>query len=71
MLGEFLSANVSTPFLLFMVEGTLRSAFAFPPHRTKPFPIGFGIEKSQVGSYTGILGASTPYRVPKKKALLI
>ncbi|KAG8920704.1 hypothetical protein FRC00_009632, partial [Tulasnella sp. 408] len=36
MLGEFLSANVSTPFLLFMVEG-------------------FGIEKSQVGSYTGIL----------------
>lgn len=36
MLGEFLSANVSTPFLLFMVEG-------------------FGIEKSQVGSYTGVL----------------
>ncbi|KAG8958327.1 hypothetical protein FRC03_009221 [Tulasnella sp. 419] len=39
MLGEFLSANVSTPFLLFMVEG---------------FGVGDG-DESKVGYLTGIL----------------
>lgn len=57
MLGEFLSANVATPFLLFMVEG-LPCHLPYVGNSAKPLS-GFGVftEEGDVGFWTGILGA--------------
>ena len=57
MLGEFLSANVATPFLLFMVEGVLRNSLSTSTWVN--LSAGFGVfsEEADVGFWTGILGA--------------
>ena len=62
MLGEFLSANVATPFLLFMVEGMAVHSFS-NEDTTEPFA-GFGVftEEGDVGFWTGILGVSLGYK---------
>lgn len=58
MLGEFLSANVSTPFLLFMVKGA--SELASYPFRYWICVSGFGEfeDESQAAYMTGVLGLS-------------
>jgi hypothetical protein len=56
MLGEFLSANVSTPFLLFMVKGTNNFIFSLiSDHNGK---LGFGevTGDADIAFWTGILG---------------
>ena len=55
MLGEFLCANVSTPFLLFMVKGT--ATFFRSPGYFQAFS-GFGefSDEGEVAFWTGILG---------------
>jgi hypothetical protein len=57
MLSEFLSANVSTPFLLFMVEGTLMIGMCAPCSYVVS---GFGTHRDEaaVALWTGILGMS-------------
>ena len=57
MLGEFLSANVAMPFLLFMVEGELRLHLAM--FDVLICSTGFGVftDEADVGFWTGILGA--------------
>jgi hypothetical protein len=61
MLGEFLSANVSTPFLLFMVKGMFIPAGS--PGKTLNVPPGFGqySDEAEIAFWTGILGA--PYEM--------
>lgn len=58
LLGEFLSANVSTPFLLFMVQSM--PSFIAADRVTQIWDPGFGQFKGEadVGFWTGILGAS-------------
>ncbi|KAJ3887384.1 hypothetical protein GG344DRAFT_55793 [Lentinula edodes] len=59
LLGEFLSANVSTPFLLFMVKGE-------PIQLTSPYPLstmlisGFGkiTDEAEIAFWTGVLVAT-------------
>lgn len=58
MLGEFLSANVAMPFLLFMVKGVTSTdmiPYDFPELLNVP---GFNEfqEESDIAFYTGILG---------------
>ena len=56
MLGEFLSANVCTPFLVFMVEGVYGIVGSLVV--SEKINLGFmaGDEKADVGYWTGILG---------------
>jgi hypothetical protein len=66
MLGEFLSANVSTPFLIFMVksrENSLHCALA-----NNISIIGFGglKDEAEVTYWSGILGTYS-YTVPFRK----
>ncbi|KAK7444784.1 hypothetical protein VKT23_015101 [Stygiomarasmius scandens] len=57
MLGEFLSSNVSTPFLLFMVKG-IASLWCLLVSTLKNKLPGFGVfqEDSEAAFWTGILG---------------
>lgn len=57
MLGEFLSANVSTPFVLDMVSGELLMVKRATGKLTS-FVLGFDDikDKSEVAAYTGFLG---------------
>lgn len=56
MLGEFLSANVSTPFLLFMVKGKL--LWFNVPQSSLIWFSGFGelSDEADIAFWTGILG---------------
>lgn len=56
MLGEFLSANVSAPFLLFMVEGIFDRVQIL--YANTQCPAGFDQfhDESEVGYWTGLLG---------------
>jgi hypothetical protein len=57
MLGEFLSANVSTPFILNMVAGlSLRFCAASPLTSSVGFP-EFKDDDSAAAAWTGVLGA--------------
>ena len=56
MLGEFLSANVSAPFLLFMVEGALLPYFVLLHSIERHVGFGGFQDEADVGYWTGILG---------------
>ena len=57
MLGEFLTANVSTPFMLFMVKGTYVIASSYSQRCNIRIP-GFGelTDEADIAFWTGILG---------------
>jgi hypothetical protein len=57
MLGEFLSANVSTPFVLFMVKGMISRPSLVPRGLIRK-QTGFGefADDSEIAFWTGILG---------------
>ena len=56
MLGEFLTANVSTPFMLFMVKGA--SSRSNNPRNCNAVILGFGelTDEADIAFWTGILG---------------
>jgi hypothetical protein len=56
MLGEFLSANVSTPFLLFMVKGELLLTIMGLTILKSELGFGESTDEAEVAFWTGILG---------------
>lgn len=63
MLGEFLSSNVSTPFLLFMVKGTPLHSESGLSLTMFSLSLGFGFpDEADAAFWTGILGKRYQYR---------